>query len=120
MRHENRQRPGGSTQPGERSNALWGSGKKLTLTLATLVVALIAIAAGRVETAQAERQPAYLSPGLLADATAHPQKLFDVIVQERRRGADKGTSATVVDGIQSEVKDRPAKGSRLLRRFASI
>jgi serine protease AprX len=119
MRQENRQRRGGSTRPDERANALWGGGKKLVLTLATLVV-LLALAAGQVGTARAGQQPAYTSPGLLADATAHPTQLFDVIVQARQRGAAADAGATVAAGIQGAVKDRPARGSGLHRRFASI
>jgi len=120
MRQENRHRRDGSARPEERSNALWGGGKKHALTLAALVVLLMALAAAQVGTARAEKQPAYTSPGLLADATAHPAQLFDVIVQARQRGAASDAGAAVAAGIQGEVKDRPAKGSGLRRRFASI
>jgi len=120
MRQGNLERRGVSTRSEERGNALWGSGKKLALTLATLVVTLFAVAAAQVGTAQAGPQPAYTSPGLLAEATAHPQQLFDVIVQARQRGAAANAGAVVAAGIQGAVKDRPAKGSGLRRRFASI
>ena len=119
MRQENRQRRDGSTRPDERANALWGGGKKLMLSLAMLVL-LLALAAAQVGTARAEKQPAYTSPGLLADASAHPNKLFDVIVQARQRGAAADAGANVATGIKDALKDRPAKGSGLGRSFVSI
>src|SRR6266571_155683 len=91
MRQGNRESRAGSTQFDERANALWGSGKKLTLTIATFLIALTALAGGNVGRADAASQTAYTSPGLLDEAAANPQKLFDVIVQ----AAERGTSDAV-------------------------
>src|SRR6266545_1380898 len=105
MRQGNRESRTGSAQHDERANALWGSGKKLALTIATSFVALTAFAGGNVGRADAARQPAYTSPGLL-----------DVIVQ----AAARGTSDAVANDVEDVQKDDPASGSRLKRKFVSI
>jgi len=116
MRRRDREsRRGCSAQTEVRANVLWG-GKKLTLTLATLLVALSAFLAGNIGRADAAKQPAYTTPGLLDEAAANPQQLFNVIVQaaERRKSDDV---ATEVADVQASD---PGAGSRLKRKFLSI
>src|SRR5439155_21827603 len=93
-----------------------GSHRTLTLTLATFLITLTALAGGNVGRAAAARQAAYASPGLLDEAAANPQKLFDVIVQ----AAARGTTDAVAQDIEDVRKDDPASGSRLKRKFVSI
>ncbi len=116
MRQGNRESRAGSAQYGKRANALWGSGKKLTLTIATFLIALTALAAGNVGRADAAGQTAYTSPGLLDEAAANPKQLFDVIVQ----AAARGTSDAVAKDVEDVRQVDPASGSRLKRKFASI
>jgi serine protease AprX len=116
MRQGNRESRPGSARFDERANALWGSGKKLALTIATSLIALTAFAGGNVGRADAARQAAYTSPGLLDEAAANPQQLFDVIVQ----AAAPGTSDAVANDVEDVRKDDPASGSRLKRKFVSI
>jgi len=116
MRQGNRESRAGSAQFDERANALWGGGKKLTLTIATFLIALTALAVGNVGRADAAGQTAYTSPGLLDEAAANPQQLFDVIVQ----AAARGTSDAVAKDVEGVRQDDPASGSRLKRKFASI
>ena len=100
-----------------RGNALWGDGKRtLAVTLAALLVAAVALVGGRVEGASASGADAYTSPGLLAEAAASPDALFDVIVQARK---DKKTE-DVADEVTKVQKDVPGKGSKLKRKFISI
>ena len=102
MRQGNRESRAGSAQTDERTNALWGSGKKFALTIATFVIALTALAGGNVGRADAARQAAYASPGLLNEAAANPQQLFDVIVQ----AAAHGTTDAVASKVE-ELGDFP-------------
>jgi len=105
-----------SAQRDERANTLWGSGKKHRLALTMLVITLTALAAGNVGRADAAGQAAYTSAGLLDEAQANPQQLFDVIVQ----AAARGTSDAVAKEIEDVRNDDPATGSRLKRKFVSI
>jgi len=116
MRQGGREGRAGSAQVEERANALWGSGKKLTLTIAAFLIALAAVAAGNVRPAAAATPAAYTSAGLLDEAAANPQQLFDVIVQAAQRGA----SDAVAKAVQDEQQADPAAGSRLKRKFMSI
>lgn len=116
MRHDNRESRRSSAHPGERANALWGKGKKLTLVLATLLVALVALSAGEVGRADAAKQPAYASRGLLDEAAANPGGLFDVIVQ----AAKDGKSSDVAKEIAEVQHSDPVHGSKLKRQFVSI
>lgn len=116
MRQANRESRAGSAQHDERANALWGSGKKLTLTIATFLIVLTALAGGNVGRADAARQDVYTSPGLLDEAAANPQRLFDVIVQAVQRG----TSDAVAKDVEAVRQGDPASGSRLKRKFVSI
>ncbi|MGH3136239.1 MAG: S8 family serine peptidase [Gaiellaceae bacterium] len=118
MRHDDVGRRRGDTGSvgGIRGNALWGSKRALPLTLSALVIAFLALGGGRVEAADSPKVDVYMSAGLLAEAKASPDALFDVIVQAR---AGKKT-----DDVASEVakvqKDEPGKGSKLNRQFFSI
>jgi hypothetical protein len=87
MRHDDvgRQGPRGPVG-GTRENALWGSKRTLQLALSVLIVGVVALGGGRVEAA--EKVDAYLSAGLLEEAEASPDALFDVIVQARRAEDD--------------------------------
>ncbi len=118
MRRDDVGRRGDTGSPGElRGNALWGDGKRtLQLTLAALLVVALSLGVGGVQAAEASKADAYVSPGLLAEAEASPDALFDVIVQ-----AEPGKKT---DDVANEVtkvqKDEPGKGSTLKRKFISI
>lgn len=119
MRHEDVGRRGTTGTIGQvRGNALWGDGKRtLSVTLAALLVVAVALVAGRIQAAEASDDPdTYLSPGLLAEATASPDALFDVIVQARK---GKKTD-DVADEVAKVQKDAPGVGSKLKRKFISI
>ena len=116
MRQDDREMRSGSTTTTERANALWGNGKKLTLLLATMLVALVALSAGQVGRASAAKTLAYASAGLLDQAAANPNTVFDVIVQAT---ADR-SSADVAGEVSDVLKGDPAKGTKLKRQFVSI
>ena len=100
---------------GERGNALWGGGKRWSV-LAALTVSVLGVLAGQVTPATASGSDAYLSPGLLEEAQANPDQVFDVIVQ-----AEPGRkTADAVDEVLDVVEDDPAAGSKLKRKFISI
>ena len=101
---------------GIRGNALWGSKRSLPLTLTALVVVVLALGGGRVEAAESPKVDVYVSAGLLAEAKASPDALFDVIVQARM-GKKTDDVASEVTRVQ---KDEPGKGSKLKRNFISI
>ena len=105
----------GTPKNGERGNALWGGGKR-RFVLAALTVSALAVLAGQVTPATASGSDAYLSSGLLEEAEANPEQLFDVIVQ-----AERGRkTADAVDEVLDVVEDDPAAGSKLKRKFISI
>lgn len=105
----------GPPKNGERGNALWGGGKRWSV-LAALTVSALAVLAGQVTPATASGSDAYLSPGLLEEAEANPEQLFDVIVQ-----AERGRkTADAADEVVDVVEDDPAEGSKLKRKFISI
>jgi len=104
---------------GQKGHALWGGGKRAlprTLPLAALLVAALALGIGGVQAAEASEADVYVSPGLLAEAEASPNALFDVIVQARR-GENTDDVAEEVTEIRRE---EPGKGSKLKRKFISI
>lgn len=117
MRHHDVGRQGPRGAVGEtRGNALWGGKGPLSLTLTVLVVGALALGGGRVEAAESPKVDAYLSAGLLEEAEASPNALFDVIVQAR-----KGKKTEDVAGEVMKVqKEEPSKGSKLKRKFISI
>jgi serine protease AprX len=115
MRQETGWSRNGSANLGGRANALWG-GKKLAVSIATILIASCSLMAGEVGSANAAHQPAYTSPRLLDEATASPDALFDVIVQgtKDRKTADVAKEVT---GVQGEA---PNPASKLKRKFVSI
>ena len=118
MRHKDL-RPRGDTGStcDLRGHALWGGGKRtLPLTLAALLITALALGVGGVQAAEAPKIDAYVSSGLLAEAEASPNALFDVIVQARK---GKKT-ADVADEVTKVLKDEPKTGSKLKRKFISI
>ncbi len=116
MRHDDRKKWCVPPTTEVRANALWGNGKKLTLLLATMLVALVALSAGQVGRADAAEQLAYASPGLLDQAVANPNGLFNVIVQAAKDRKSADVASEVNDALHSD----PAKGSKLKRQFISI
>lgn len=118
MRHEDTGWAGPKALAGQtRGNALWGGGKgSLPATIAALLVVALALGVGRVQASDGSKVGAYLSPGLLAEAEASPDALFDVIVQAR---PGKKTS-DVADAVTKVQKDVAGKDSKLKRKFVSI
>jgi serine protease AprX len=106
----------GRSDVGERSNALWGDGRKKLVTLLSVLTVAAAVIAGTAVPASASKQPAYVTPSLLADALAQPNSLFDVIVQARKGGK----SADAAKDVTDTQKENPAKGSKLKRQFVSV
>src|SRR5256714_4972743 len=83
-----------------RSNALWGSGKRgmIMLALAAMLVVPVAGSASSINSGPANAKGALVPNSLLAQATANPLQMFDVVVQ-----GDKGTaSAGVADEVRKE------------------
>src|SRR3954452_8405000 len=71
----------GKRGSGSRSNALWGNGKRRPALLATLVLALVVpLGASAVPGPKIQ---AFVAPGLMSSAQAHPADTFSVIVQGR-------------------------------------
>ena len=100
-----------------RSSALWGKpGRGFTiLALVAALAAPVAATAGQAgRSVQAAR--ALVPASLMADAEAHPAKVFDVIVQGSR-----GTkSATVAGQVGSSEKSKPGKAKGLMKSFRSV
>ncbi len=101
---------------GGRSNALWGDGRKRLVTLVAMLTVALAVVAGSAVPASASSEPAYVTPSLLAAASAEPKTLFDVIVQ----AVKDGKSANVAKDVTDTQKGDPATGSRLKRQFVSV
>ena len=83
-----------------RSNALWGSGKRgmIMLALAAMLVVPVAGSASSINSGPGNAKGALVPNSLLAQATANPLQMFDVVVQ-----GDKGTaSAGVADEVRKE------------------
>ena len=101
---------------GERSNALWGDGRKKLMTILSTLVVAVTVIAGTAVPASATERLAYVTPSLLVEASSNPDRLFNVIVQ-----AAPGKSTADVAGEVTKVqKDVPGNGSSLKRRFLSI
>jgi serine protease AprX len=102
---------------GVRANALWGRpGKRVRFYLLAISVLCLAVIGGATRPATAKSDGAYLSAGLLAEATASPDQLFDVIVQaERGRKSDDAVSETA--GV---LKSDPGTGSKVKQKFFSV
>ena len=117
MRHDDVGRRGPKGPVGEtRGNVLWGGKNPVLLTLTVLVVGALALGGGRVQAAENPNVDAYLSAGLLEEAEASPNALFNVIVQAR---TGKKTE-DVADEVMKVQKEEPNQGSKLKRKFISI
>ena len=118
MRHDNVSRRGGKGSAGQtRGNALWGGGKgTLPGTLTVLLLVVLALGAGRVQASDGTKVDAYLSPGLLDQAQASPDALFDVIVQ----GSKGKTTGDVEKATKRALDEEPATDATFKRKFASI
>ena len=118
MRHEAAGRHGDTGTPGQmRGNALWGGGKgSLPAALTAVMLVLLALGAGRVQASDGAKVDLYVSPGLLDEAKASPNALFDVIVQAKR--GEKASD--VASAVRDTIKDTPGSGSALKRTFFSI
>ena len=108
----------GKPSKGEtRSSALWGKPGRgfAILALVAALAAPVAATAGQAgRSVQAAR--ALVPASLMADAEAHPAKVFDVIVQGSR-----GTkSATVAGQVGSSEKSKPGKAKGLMKSFRSV
>ncbi len=91
-----------------RTNALWGSGKRGMITLALAAVLVVPVA-GSASSLSSAGNTAIVPNSLLAQATANPLQMFDVIVQ----GDKSSSSSAVADEVQSE-------NGQGLRRFMSV
>jgi serine protease AprX len=95
----------------QRGNALWGSGKRGIFVLAVVVAAIAPVAGS------AAPSTTRSSGGtLLEQAAAHPDQVFDVIVQTRG-GRGKGRAADVVGAA---VHAHPGKARGLKKQFSVI
>ncbi|MFN0154478.1 MAG: S8 family serine peptidase [Gaiella sp.] len=102
---------------GVRANALWGRpGRRFQLLLVTTLVLSLAVVAGFAHSADAVKPQAYLSSGLLDEATNNPDKLFDVIVQAARGKKSEDAASEVTLAQQAD----PSVKSKLKRKFFSI
>jgi serine protease AprX len=117
MRHEEGRRRRQAT-PGSgdaRANALWGGKpRRLPVVLASLLVLVAVLGAGRVDDASA-RTHAQVPEALLQAAKANPRAVFDVIIQGRGR-----SSRDLADDVRSARRDLPGKGFGVRRGFASL
>ena len=101
---------------GERSNALWGDGRKKLMTILSTLVVAVTVIAGTAVPASATERLAYVTPSLLVEASSNPDRLFNVIVQ----AAPGKNTADVAGEVTKVQKDVPGSGSSLKRRFLSI
>jgi serine protease AprX len=98
-----------------RSNALWGSGKRGMLTLA-LAAMLIVPMASSASSSSSGKTSAFVPNSLLAAAAANPLQEFDVIVQGTRDRSSSDTGKEVtnsngklkrsflsVDGVEASI-----------------
>ncbi len=100
-----------------RSSALWGKPGRgfAILALVAALAAPVAATAGQTgRSVQAAR--ALVPASLMADAQAHPTKVFEVIVQGSR-----GTKSTTVAGqVGNSKKAKPGKAKGLKKSFTSV
>jgi serine protease AprX len=95
---------GKGSNGGSRSSALWGKkgGRSFVASAATLVALLVPVAAASAasdaRSAGRDEDTALVPASLLAQAQAHPDQLFDVIVQ----GDDGKSSSDVASDVASE------------------
>ena len=98
---------------GARSSALWGKGGRGFIAVFALAVVFMVPTAGLANSTSANSGPGSVSAvvprPLLADAKAHPSKLFRVIVQGRANQSSANVAAA-----------SKAAGASVARRFASV
>src|SRR5947208_223040 len=97
-----------------RSNALWGSGKRgmVMLALAATLVVPMAGSASSINSGPGNANGAVVPNSLLAQATANPLQVFDVIVQ-----GDKGTSSA---GVGDEVRNENGNSKRAFMSIQGV
>jgi serine protease AprX len=99
-----------------RSSALWGKPGRgfVILALAVALAAPVAATAGSGRSVQAAR--ALVPASLMAEAQAHPNQVFSVIVQGSR-----GTkSSSVASEVLSSKNSKPGKAKGLKKSFTSL
>jgi serine protease AprX len=101
----------------QRGNALWGSGKRGIFVL-TLVAAVMAPVAGSAAPPARSSAHAAAATGstLLDAAAAHPDQVFEVIVQTRAGGGKSRTA----DAVAAAVRAHPGKARGLKKQFSVI
>jgi hypothetical protein len=98
-----------------RSSALWGKGGRGALVAVVAMLALSApFAASGAGSGSRESASATVPASLLVAANAHPQQMFDVIVQS----GDRATSADAARAVRGSAKSRVVK--RQFRALRSV
>jgi serine protease AprX len=95
----------GKRGTGSRANALWGSGKRRTALLATLALMLTVPLGASAVPGGSKEAGAFLTPTLLASATARPADTFAVIVQGKGGNQAAKAVADVLGLAKKNVKD---------------
>jgi serine protease AprX len=108
----------GKPSKGEtRSSALWGKPGRGFAILALVAALAAPVAATAGQTARSVQAARALVPAsLMADAEAHPTKVFNVIVQGSR-----GTkSSSVAQGVNNSLSAKPGKAKGVRKSFTSV
>jgi serine protease AprX len=96
----------GKRGTGSRGNALWGSGKRRTALLTAVALTLvIPLGASAVPGSGASKSQAFVAPGLLTNAGAHPDQTFAVIVQGKGKSQAAKAVGDVLGLAKKAVKD---------------
>ena len=100
-----------------RSSALWGKPGRGFAILALVAALAAPVAATAGQTARSVQAARALVPAsLVADAEAHPTKVFDVIVQGSR-----GTkSSSVAQAVNKSLSAKPGKAKGVSKNFTSL
>src|SRR6187200_1765892 len=98
-----------------RSSALWGKPGRGFVAMA-LVVALAAPVAATAGGRSVQGNRAIVPAGLMAEAQAHPNQLFSVIVQGKHGTKSSAVANTVVNATDA----KPGKAKGLKRTFSSV
>jgi serine protease AprX len=99
-----------------RGNALWGSGKRRFLLLATVATLVVPVAGSASPRSAHSQAPAGTTQTLLQLAAANPDQVFDVIVQTRASGGKNRAG----DAIAAARSAHPGKARGLKRQFSVI